>query len=213
MTANIETTRPATWRVWTAVVAIVLTGAAAANGQPADPARNPSSALGVSVGLASVDGDPGTALAAAAAWGIRPRVGMEARVLWLDRPRGEEAYGASLSVQWRLAVRGRAVPFLKTGFGLHVASFDGRERPLPGFYGRRLGPEAAGHRHSFHDPVIVVGGGVDVRTSRFLTWRPEVESFVVVAGSRARTVFTASLQVGFQFEPNRVTPARRAAGR
>jgi hypothetical protein len=78
---------------------------------------------------------------------------------------------------------------------------------MPEFYRRRVGP-GFGTTHTFTDPSFVVGGGVNVFTSRHWAIRPEVEAIVVRRQSRSYVVTAVTVGVAYHFEEHPVTPPR-----
>jgi hypothetical protein len=169
----------------------------------------PCSLLGLSVGAASAGSSSGLALGAAAGWGLEPWLGLEARGSWQRRPDGESALTAGLSAQFRARTSHRVAPFVRVGVGLQLASFDLGRRTPPEFYGRRDGDGGFDGHRTFRDPALIVGGGVELLASRRVTWRPEVEAYVLHREGRNYVVAVASLQMSVHFERHHITPHGR----
>ena len=163
--------------------------------------------LGGFAGISFDGPEDSLVVGAAAAWRVLPRIVTEARMSFIRRPPGEDAMTAGLSVQFRLTAGRRALPFVRAGFGMYSATFDLDRTTPPEFYRRRIGAEPAPNIRTFNDPAAIFGAGVDIGATRFVSWRPEIETFVVWRGSRTYVVTTASVQLSFHFEPHRVTPA------
>jgi hypothetical protein len=130
---------------------------------------------------------------------------------WFDRPAGDHTMAASLSARVRARTSTRAVPFVRAGLGLHLASFGEGEGTPPEFFRRRLRP-GSGYQ-TFRDPAVVLGAGVDFWTSRRVAARPEIESMIVWRGGHRYVVTSVSMQLSFLFEPGNITPAHPAQTR
>lgn len=55
----------------------------------------------------------------------------------------------------------------------------------------------------------IVGGGVDVFTTRHLAIRPEIDAIVVRRQSRSYVVTAVTMHVAYHFEEHPATPAAR----
>lgn len=168
--------------------------------------------LSGSTGLATVSEDRGVSVGAGVAWDFTPRWGLEIGGQWLDRPAAEQAWIVSATSQLRLRSDGRWVPYLRAGVAAFTTVLDSDAAEVPEFYRVRI--QAARQslfrpRHTFVDPAIVVGGGLDVRISRRVHVRPAVELVTAMDGGRTLVAPLASVQVAYHFETPRITPVRR----
>jgi hypothetical protein len=187
------------------LVFVTSTGVAAQTTPPGN-AWSHGTTVDVFAGVAAAS-SRGSALAGGAAgWEITPRLGLEGRMAWLDRPGRAEAFAAALTARANLTNARPAVLFVKGGVGLYRASFEAADGNMPDFYRRRLGP-GFGMTHTFTDPSFVVGGGVNVFTSRHWAIRPEIEAIVVRRQSRSHVVTAVTMGVAYHFEEHPVTPA------
>lgn len=164
-------------------------------------------------GVASGAVDPSPTFGAGVGWGIAPRWTLEGSGTWFARPDGVETFAASLTAQVSLARRMPALPYLKAGVGVYLASYDLSRVTPPRFYQRRLGPggPGTGTRHEFRDPSIVLGGGVNVLVGRRFGIRPEVETTIVLRGGHAHVVTAGLLRLAYHFETHQITPVSRTA--
>ena len=196
-----------------AVVAFVLSAQSAA-AQVAPTMASPVRVwvLSGSTGLSLASGDAGLALGAAVAWGFAPRWEIEIGGQWLDRPSGQEALAFGATTQFRLRGSGRAVPYVRAGMAAYTVTLDATTPDVPGFYRARMIAARQSlfrARHSFTDPAIVLGGGVDLQLSRNVHLRPAVEVMTVLHDRRTLVASVMSLQLAYHFENPRITPARR----
>jgi hypothetical protein len=194
-------------------VAGVLFAAQPAGAQVAPQVSSPVRGwvLAGSAGVASAAGDNGASLGAAVAWNLAPRWGLELGGQWLARPTGQEAWAVAATTQFRVLQRGRAIPYVHAGLAAFTMTLDSRTRPAPDFYRARVhasGQNLFRTRHTFTDPAIVLGGGVDVAVGRNVHVRPSMEALMVVRDRRTFVVPVAAVQVSYHFESGRITPAR-----
>jgi hypothetical protein len=161
-------------------------------------------------GVAWADSDPGGMFGGAIGWEFTPWFGVEASAAWLDRPADEGGFNASFDGHLKLPVSEAVVPFLKGGFGLYHASFEGDAEEMPMFYRHRLQTTGTGVEQSqaFTDPAFVVGGGISVFLSRHLSLRPDVTAIIAVRDSDTRVTTTVTLHLAYHFEDHPITPSR-----
>jgi len=142
-------------------------------------------------------------------WEMTPRIGLDGAVHWFSRSEGSEAFAAALTV--RAALAGSPVaPFLRGGVGLYRMTFDGaRPDEVPGFYGRRLTPSAGSRiHHTFTDPTLILGGGVDFFLTRKLALAPQWEVAWLRRQGHSHVVTAASIRIAYHIEEHPITPDR-----
>jgi hypothetical protein len=127
---------------------------------------------------------------------------------WFDRGSTADAFSAALTAHVNLLTPRSVVPFVAGGVGLYRASFDAVDDSMPDFYRRRLDSDS-GTTRTFTDPSFVVGGGVNVFTSRHWSIRPSVDATIVFRDSESYVVTVAAVGVAYHFEDHPITPARR----
>jgi len=155
----------------------------------------------------------GPAIGGTAGWEVTRLLGIEGRGLWFGRGTGADGFGADLSALVNVVPRQRITPFVTAGFGLYRASFDSPAAPMSDFYRRRFGAMAgtgpiAGH-HSFTDPAVRLGGGIDLLARRSLALRPEASVLLVRRSGRHGTIVTFGMRIAYRFEDHPVTPDSR----
>jgi hypothetical protein len=199
--------------LWLAPLLVVVTSVAAA-AQPAPKVPysggNTCTTLNGFGGAAWADSDPGGMFGGALGWEFTPWFGVEASAAWLDRPDHEGGFSASFDGHLKLPVSRTAVPFLKGGFGLYRASFEGNTEKMPMFYRHRLHATDTGVEQSqaFTDPAFAVGGGISLFLSRHLSLRPDVTAILAVRDSDTRVITTFTLHLAYHFEDHPITPSR-----
>jgi hypothetical protein len=163
-------------------------------------------------GVASADSRSGALAGGAAGWEITPRVGLEGSVAWFDRSGGSEAFAAAFTAHANLLGPAIVVPFVRGGVGMYRATFDRGRDDIPEFYRQRLGPGTSpiGTFHTFTDPSLVVGGGVNLFTTRHWVISPEVETILLRRHSRTHAVTSITAHVAYHFEEH---PRGRPPGR
>lgn len=124
--------------VWSVLLA--LGAAMPADAQPAEERRVSFAAIG---GLSAASGTGGATVGATLALDVTPRVGVEARGLWLDRGVGTSAGELTANVLVDLLTARPAVPYLVAGGGVYHARFDLDRRQL---FGDMAGQFAPGSR-------------------------------------------------------------------
>jgi hypothetical protein len=78
---------------------------------------------------------------------------------------------------------------------------------VPGFYRRRMAPDATPFsRRTFDDFAVAFGGGVDVFVVRHLALRPEVTVLLATTRSHTRALPVWGVQLAYHFEDHPVTP-------
>lgn len=191
--------------------ALMLVVPAAVAAQPASPATTwtRGTTLNLFGGVASASSDAGALVGGGVGWEIAPHFGIEGTVSWLDRPGDAEAFAAGLTAHAALTGTRPVVPFLKGGIGLYRATIGPSLTDVPEFYRRRLdaGSSLAGSSRTFTDPAFLVGGGVDVFTSRHLAIRPEIEAMIVRRQSQSHVVTAVRVHLAYHVEEHPVTPA------
>lgn len=195
--------------LWLVLPLMLLATGAAAQTSSADNPWSAGTTLGLFAGGAVSESDGGVALGGTIGWEVLPWFAVEGRAGW-DTGMGDiDAFSGSLAARLGMARPRPVVPFVKLGVGLYRASFDTPTR-VPSFYRRRMGNRFhTGSRHTFTDPTIVAGGGINIFTSRHLAIRPEIDATFVMGDSRVRTVTSFSVHFAYHFEDHPVTPARR----
>jgi hypothetical protein len=169
-------------------------------------------------GGAATDSDATRPFAGAAlGWEVTPTIGVEGSAAWFDRGAGARAFGAALKGQAGVRLTQHVVPFAEGGVGLYRASFERGSEAAPDFYRARMttsGPLVP-QEHTFTDPAIVVGGGVNLFVSRHIALRPDVETMIVRHGGSSHTLTAFALRLAYHFEDHPVTPEAgpRLAGR
>jgi hypothetical protein len=161
-------------------------------------------------GAAWADSDPGGMFGGALGWEFTPWFGIEGSASWFDRPGNEGGFSASFDGHLKLPASEAVVPFLKGGFGLYRASFEGDGEEMPMFYRHRLHATGTGVEQSqaFTDPAFVLGGGISLFLSRHLSLRPDVTAILAVRDSDTRVITTVTLHVAYHFEDHPITPSR-----
>jgi hypothetical protein len=209
------------------VETLILLGliAAPASGQPATPGEwHRATTLQAVAGGAFGSSDQGGMFGGSAGWTLTPRIAVEASGEWFTFTQGYDAFAGSLVLSARLPTATRANPFVRTGLGMYMASFDGGCGPsfvtaagacedanLPSFYRRRWSQRDWGEGgRTFTDPSVIVGGGVDVKLSRRFVLRPAVDARIVFGERQAHVVTSATVGAVFLFEHHPVTPLRRS---
>lgn len=86
-------------------------------------------------GASAGSGDTGAALGATLLFDVSPRVGIEARSVYMDRGPGSSAFDLTANVLVKLLDSGRANPYVAVGGGAYVAMFDLGNRQLFGMMG------------------------------------------------------------------------------
>lgn len=174
-------------------------------------AENPwkhGTTLSLSGGVASASLDTAPAVAMTAGWEITPWIGLEGTGSWFPGLDGANGFSAVLSVQSNLMPSHAASPFIEGGFGLYLASFDGSTTEIPEFYRSRIDESQLIKSNTFTDPAFLVGGGVNVFTSRHFTVRPTIEALIVTNNSQTYTVPIFTVRVAYHFEDHPITPRR-----
>jgi hypothetical protein len=168
--------------------------------------------LAGSTEVATVSDESGVAVGAAVAWNFTPRWAIEIGGQWLDRPAGEEAWAVLATTQFRLLPEGRYVPYVRAGLAAYTTTLDSAMPAVPGFYARRMqrlqSQSWFRNRHTFTDPAIVLGGGLDLQITGNLYLRPTVDVLAVIRSGDSLVTPIAGLQVAYHFATGRVTPAR-----
>ena len=164
--------------------------------------------------FAGVASEPtaGTATAGGAiGWQLTPTMSFEGTGAWINSQSSSPWFSAALKVQTRLAHARGTNPFVEAGIGLYQASFDAGQADVPEFYRKRMTEEPGGSvmSHSFTDPTIVFGGGLNVLATRRFALRPTVEVTVVVRNSDSYATTAGVLRLAYFFENHPVTPTKR----
>src|SRR6476646_4624592 len=96
-------------------------------------------------------------------WQMTPSLSFEGTGAWINSQSSSPWFSAALKVQTRLAHARGANPFVEGGIGLYQASFDAGQADVPEFYRKRMTEQPGGSvmSHSFTDPTIVFGGGLN----------------------------------------------------
>jgi hypothetical protein len=195
------------------VCAIPTVGAAQAQAVPPGNAWSQGTTIEAFGGVATADSRSGALAGGAAGWEITPRLGLEGSVAWFDRSGGSEAFAAAVTAHANLLGPAIVVPFVKGGVGMYRATFGQERDDIPDFYRRRLGPGAPspGRYHTFTDPSLVVGGGVNLFTTRHWVISPEIESIILRQQSRTHVVTSVTAHVAYHFEehPRGLPPGRQ----
>jgi hypothetical protein len=145
-------------------------------------------------------------------WQMTPSLSFEGTGAWINSQSSSPWFSAALKVQTRLAHARGANPFVEGGIGLYQASFDAGQADVPEFYRKRMTEQPGGSvmSHSFTDPTIVFGGGLNVLATRHFALRPTVEVTMVLRNSDSYTTTAAVLRLAYFFENHPVTPTRRS---
>lgn len=198
-------------RLATMVSTLVFAAAIPAAAQDGAPGGRATS-LAVTAGLSRASDATHFVLGGDALFELTAHFALQGAGRWMDRGAHPDAYAAELCAIVGLAgTRETAVPYVAAGVGFQRRTFTTADASVPAFYRRRLGDGAGrlGARHTFTDPTVVVGTGVDVALSRTFTVRPDVRAVFAVNGGRHETVLLATVSLGFRFEHKPVTPSRR----
>jgi hypothetical protein len=208
--------RPTRYLPFVGLVLVATAVAAAAQPPVTTPYEPPTrcSSLNVFGGVSTAESSAGGLVGGAAGWQITPWFGLEADAAWLDRPGSETGFSAAIHTRWSLVTGWRATPFVKAGGGLYHASLDVDDDTVPAFYRDRLDGDAApvedvGLRHSFTDPAVIAGGGVDILLSRRVSLRPQADAMFVFDHGKTRVMPAFTLHLAFHFEEHPITPSRR----
>jgi hypothetical protein len=164
--------------------------------------------LSGSAGIASTASESSPLLGAAVSWHLTPRFGVEAGSAWLNPSHRQDAVAAAIAAQIMVTRPRRVTPFVRGGVGAYVMTVDPSDVNVPEFYRRRL---AAGSRfttRTFTDPSVVLGVGLDLKTSERFHVRPVFDVITVVRDGQSMTVMSGSVQVSYHLEMGRVTPAK-----
>jgi hypothetical protein len=145
------------------------------------------------------------------AWDITPRWIVEIGGQWLAQPGIEQAWVVSATSEVRLRPGARAVPYVRAGLAAFTTTLDSSVANVPAFYSVRM-EEARQSlfrpRHTFVDPAIVVGGGLDLQIADNVHLRPAVEVLTAIDGGRTLVAPLATLQVSYRFHSG-LEPERR----
>jgi hypothetical protein len=157
------------------------------------------------------DSKAGGLAGGAAGWQLTPWFGLEGDAFWLDRPGSETGFSGNIHARWNLVTGWRATPFVKTGAGLYHASIEGGDDTAPAFYRDRLEDRGSqvGSKHSFTDPAVIAGGGVDILLSRRISLRPQADAMVVFDHGTSRVMPALTLHLAFHFEEHPITSTRK----
>jgi hypothetical protein len=147
----------------------------------------------------------GVTLGGTAGWEISHWTTIEARGNWFDRGPGADAFSATIGALVNIVPRNTLTPFVAAGYGLHHASFDPNTASVPPFYSERTN---GGTTHSFTDPALQLGAGMDAIVRGRWSVRPEVSTLIVRGGGRTEAFGTFGVRVGYRFEDRPVTPRR-----
>ena len=203
------TFRPLSFGLVAATVILLGAGPAIAQVTPTTSSPVRVSVLTASTGIASVADDAGLALGASASWIVSDRWGLEIGGTWLKRPGDQEALAVQATAQYWLRSSGRALPYLRAGLAAYAMTLDTSDA-APEFYRARL--DAADtflrNRHTFTDPALVIGGGVDVQVSRSVHLRPAMQVLAVMRNGDRLIVPMASMDVAYHFDVPVIAPRR-----
>ena len=194
----------------TVVLACLSPGAAVAQQAIAADMWSRGSTVEVFGGVATADSRAGALAGGGLGWELTPRFGVDGSAAWLDRPGPRDAFAAALTAHLGVFGRRSVGPFVKGGVGLYRVSFEGPPQSLPDFYRRRLGAgeSTLGSSSTFTDPTVVIGGGVNLFTTRHIALRPEIEAIVLRRDSRSHVVTAVTFRVAYHFEDHPMTPSR-----
>jgi hypothetical protein len=192
------------------VVMILSTDASAQTVSNTAPVQRGTD-LAVFAGVSSNADATAAGFAGIAGWQYTPTLAFEARFGWYDREAGSQGFGADFGVMYRVP-RATFRPFVAAGMGLYRASFDPGVVPASDFYRLRTDPETGpSGGDAFTDTAARFGGGLDMSLGRNITLRPEASALVVWDGGRTYTMALVGVRLGYHFEDEPVTPARRSA--
>lgn len=119
------------------MAAITIAAAVPAEAQPTQERRVSFGALG---GLSAASGTGGATVGATVAFDLTPRVGIEARGLWLDRGIGTSGGELTANFVVDLLTAPHAVPYIVAGGGVYHARFDLDRPQLLGEMAGQFGP-------------------------------------------------------------------------
>ena len=197
-------------------LASIVAWVALATSVGAQPAPDHAWSRGTTLqGFAGVAVDPatsGAAVGGALGWELTPRFGLEGAGTWFNFGDQYDAFGAGMKLRVRLSGTHKIDPFLHGGAGVYIADFGANhaEEPASGFYQRRMDAEPdALFGHTFSDPALLFGGGVNLYLTRQFALRPNVEAMVVMDGGHSQVMTVVALHAVYLFEDRPVTPSRR----
>ena len=178
---------------------------------PIAPAEwNRCTTLNGFVGAAGDTSQVGTAFGGAIAWDITPALAIEGAGSWIEYGHETTGFAGNLKVRARMSGKRTVDPFVLGGIGLYRASFGPDDPAVPDFYRNRMTHTGtATISHTFTDPTLVVGGGLNVFLTRHFAIRPDVEAAIVLHGGDSHVITTAAVHAVYHFESHPVTPARR----
>lgn len=171
-----------------------------------------ATSLAATAGISRASGATHVALGGDALFELTAHLALQGAGRWMDRGAHPDAFAAELCALVGLAgTRDTMVPYVTAGVGFERRTFNTADASVPAFYRRRLGAGDGrlGARHTFTDPTLVVGTGIDIAVSRTVTVRPDVRAVFAVNNGRHETVMLATVSVGYRFEHKPVTPSRR----
>jgi hypothetical protein len=197
-------------RVSSMTIVVMALAALASAQESTEGAWSHGTTLNAFAGVAS-EPTAGTATAGGSiGWQWSPTMSIEGTGAWFNSQSSSPWFSAALKVQTRLAHARGANPFVEGGIGLYQASFDAGQTDVPEFYRKRMTDQAGTMMsHSFRDPSVVFGGGLNVVATRHFALRPTVEVTVVLRNSDSYTTTAGVLKLAYIFENHPVTPTKR----
>src|SRR6476646_175771 len=150
-------------RAGSITIAVMGLAALASAQEPRQDTWTHGTTLNAFVGVASEPTAGAATAGGAIGWQMTPALSFEGTGAWINSQSSSPWFSAALKVQTRLAHARGANPFVEGGIGLYQASFDAGQADVPEFYRKRMTEQPGGSvmSHSFTDPTIVFGGGLN----------------------------------------------------